>query len=223
MEAVKEVLSGGTDIGGMTAGDGREGEKAKAPDPDRHPWLIGATWFVDAVDRLTAVMAPRSAVVIGLDSQRDRDPTYGVHVESLHTEDELDEMPGLRRIERRAGELARHMPARPPFGARITATATEMVVHLRWHHHGHAVLMSRLLDDGWHSADMIVLPERVLRITDDALIERSPHIIHAMDRILGGGVLDPGAFIHSASRRGDQIRLVLKAGGIHHMGSSEVA
>lgn len=210
-------------IGDLSEDDARNGEKARRPNPDRHPWLRRAQWFVEASDRLMAALNPDAMMVIGLDSQRDRDPTFGVQIESSHTQDELDEMPGLRRIERRAGELAALIPAKPPFGARIAATRSDVAVHLRWHHPGQAVLISRLRDDGWHAADMIIMPERHFRFSDSDLLARDPFILHALDRLLGGGRLDQRAYIHSAMRRDNEIRVVIGAGGILHPGSSEVA
>lgn len=168
-------------------------------------------------------MAPGSTLVIGLDHQKDRDPTYGVHVESMHSEDELDEMPGLRRIERRAGELAANIPAKPPFGARVMVSSEDIAVHLRWHLAGQAVLLSHRRDDGWHAADMIIMPDRHFRISDSDLLARDPFILHALDRILGGGRLDQRSHIHSAIRRGTEICAVISAGGILHPRSSEVA
>lgn len=193
------------------------------PIAERHPWLRGAEWFVEASDRLLGAMAPHSAIVIGLDSQRDREPTFGVHVDSVHTQDELDEMPGLRRIERRSGELAHNIPAKPPFGARIVATSDDLAVHIRWHHFGQAVLLAHRREDGWHGADMIMMPDRHLRLSEEDMQDRHPLILPTLDRLLGGGRLDRQTQIHSATRRGTEIRVVLGAGGILHPGSNEVA
>ena len=203
-----------------TPGEGVRMETGAEP---RHPWLVGAEWFVEATDRLVGAMAPGSSIVIGLDSQRDRDPTFGVHVESVHTQDELDDMPGLRRIERRSGELAGRLPARAPFGARIVVTAAELAVHLRWHHFGQAMLLAHRRDGDWRGADMIMMPERHLRVRDEDMLRRDPAILAALDRLLGGGRIRPGTKIHSATRRDNEIRIVTDAGGILKPGSSEVA
>lgn len=203
-------------------GSGYE-EKARAARMERHPWLRGAEWFVDAGDRLIEAMDPGSSIIIGIDRQRDRAPTFGVHIESTHSEDDLDDMPGLRRIERRAGELAALIPAKPPFGARIAFTSQDIAVHLRWHHAGQAVLLSHLREDGWHAADMIIMPDRHFRLSDSDLVTRDPFILYALDRVLGGGRLDQGSYIHSAVRRDNEIRVIIGAGGILHPGSSEVA
>jgi hypothetical protein len=187
-----------------------------------HPWLARAPWFVEASGRLLEALDPTSMLIVGLDSQRDREPTHGVHVKGPHDQDELDDMPGLRRIERRAGELARLLPAPPPFGARIVATRAGIAVQLRWHLQGHALLLSNRTTTGWSSADALVLPERVLGQGATGFPGEAV-LLQTMDRILGGGRLDRMAKIHSAHRRGDQIRVVVDAGAILHMGSNEVA
>jgi hypothetical protein len=189
----------------------------------RHPWLAKASWFVEASDRLIGAMAPGSTIVIGIDSQRDRDPTFGVNVDSIHTQDELDDMPGLRRIERRSGELAAHLPVTPPFGARIVITPQDLAVHLRWHHLGQAVLMSRRHEGVWQAVDMIMMPDRHLRLRDEDLRPDNPLILPYLDRLLGGGRIAAGTRIHSALRRDTEIRVVLDPGGILKPGSSEVA
>lgn len=187
-----------------------------------HPWLSRAPWFVEASGRLLEALDPTSMLIVGLDSQRDRDPTHGVHVRGPHDQDDLDDMPGLRRIERRAGELARLMPATPPFGARIIATRSGIAVQLRWHLQGHALLLSNRTATGWSSADALVLPERVLG-PGPMDFPGEAVLLQTMDRILGGGRLDRMAKIHSVERRGDQIRVVINPGAILHMGSNEVA
>lgn len=181
---------------------------------DRHPWLANLNWFVEASDKLTAALDPGDFLHIGVNHERDRDPTARVRIESERTPDEIDDMPGIRRIERRAAELAYHLPTRPPFGAEIRVSADNIAVNLRWWHPGSALLLSRRRDDGWHGADMIIIPSRYIAIPDAMLVARDRTILEAIDRLLGGGRIDPNTYIHSASRREDELRVIFGAGGV---------
>jgi hypothetical protein len=189
----------------------------------RHPWLWNAQWFVEATDLLMSRMIPGSSLIIGMDKQRERDTTFGVHIESLHTQDEIDDMPGIRKIERRAGELLQYAPMKEPCGLRLTVTRTDMVAELKWHYPGRAYLVSHKREDGWHSADIIEMPARYLALADSDLLTKDSYILYELDRVLGRGKLDHQAYIHSATRRGEEIRVVIGAGGILHPGSSEMA
>lgn len=194
-----------------------------ASHPAPHPWLKGAQWFVEASERLISALHPASMLIIGLDSQKNREPTHGVRVQGPHDQEELDDMPGLRKIERRAGELAHLLPAAPPFGARIAVNTQGIAVQLRWHLQGRAMLLSRRMSDGWASVDVLVMPARVFgNATDDDLL-REKSLLVVLDRLLGSGRLDPRTKIRSAKRRGDEIRIEIDPGGILHMGSNEVA
>lgn len=187
---------------------------SRRPIGERHPWLTGVPWFVDACDRLTASLDIGDAILIGMNQDRDRDPTARVRIDSNRTQDEIDDMPGIRRIERRAVELVNHLPARAPFGAEMRITADDIAVNLLWRHPGNAVLLARRREDGWHGADMIVMPSRHLPIADAMLVERDPIILHAIDRLLGGGRINTSTSILSATRRDDELRVVIGAGGV---------
>lgn len=189
----------------------------------RHPWLDGADWFVAAGDRLVDWLGDDASFHVATDHQRDREPTYRVVVNAQKEQDELDEAPGLRRIERRAGELAPLLPAKPPFSAKIVFTRREIAVQLRWHLHGQAALLSQRRGAGWLSADMIMMPTRHLQVPDELLVARDHRLLLAVDRKLGGGRIAPRAKIHSATRRGEEIRIVIDAGGVLRPGSNEAA
>lgn len=187
---------------------------SRRPAGERHPWLTGVPWFVDACDRLMAALDVGDAILIGMNQDRDRDPTARVRIDTARTQDEIDDMPGIRRIERRAVELIDHLPARPPFGAEVRVTADDVAVNLLWRHPGNAVLFTRRRPDGWHGADMIVIPARHLPVADAILAQRDPIILHAIDRLLGGGRIDTSTSILSATRRDDELRVLIGAGGV---------
>lgn len=189
-------------------------DRVRRSSADRHPWLDRVPWFTEAADRLTAALPAGDAVGIGMAVERDREPTAGVKVDTRLPADELDDLPGLRRIERRAPELARAMPAKPPFGVHVHLDADNVIAHVRWHHPGSAVLLAHRRADGWHSADMLVVPQRHLMIPDALLLAREATIIEHIDRLLGGGRIHLDAQIHSAMRRNEEIRVILGAGAI---------
>lgn len=191
-----------------------QADSAKRPRLDRHPWLADLKWFVEASDRLMENLDPGDFLHIGINHDRDRDPTARVRVDTARTQDEIDDMPGIRRIERRAAELALHLPARPPFGAEVRVSVEDIAVNLMWRHPGKAVLLSHRRSDGWHGADMIVMPVRHVIISDSVLLARDPIILEMIDRLLGGGKIDTNTYIHSASRRGDELRVIIGAGGV---------
>lgn len=188
--------------------------EARAPREDRHPWLAKLGWFVEAGDRLMEALDPGDFIHIGINHDRDREPTARVRVDTMRSQDEIDDMPGIRRIERRVTELAYHLPEKPPFGAEVRLSADDIAVNLMWRHPGNAILVSHRREDGWHGADMLVVPTRHLLVPDTVLLARDPIILQALDRLLGGGKIDPNTYIHSASRRGDELRVIIAAGGV---------
>lgn len=187
---------------------------------ERHPWLTDAAWFTEASDRLLEALDPGDMIEIGLDAQRDRDPTAGVHIHSARTVDELDDMPGLRRIERRAPELSQYMPTKTPLGAQIKMTSDDLVVHLRWHHIGQAALLCHRRETGWQSADMIIIPSRYIHVSEEDLATKDHAILTSIDRVLGGNRIDPKTQFYAAYRREEEIRVIIGAGGILHPGFS---
>lgn len=215
-------LTGGSQIMAVPGTDWtRPG--ARAPRADRHPWLAGLGWLVEAGERLNAALDPDDVIDVAIDTQRDRPATAGVRILTSRTPDELDDMPGIRRIERRATEIAAHVPAPQPFGARLRMTRDDIALHIMWHMPGEAVLLSHRRGDGWHGADMLIIPSRYIHVTDSDLLVRSRDMLASIDRLYGGGRIDPHAEIHSAYRRDDQICALISAGAILNTGSSEVA
>lgn len=187
---------------------------------DAHPWLSGCRWFGEACDALMEGLNVNDALVISLSAEKDRRATSGVRLDTLLTPDEVDDLRGIRRIERRAPELADHLPARPPFSAVIKVGRSEVVANLRWHDAGHALLVARRESGEWKAADVVTMHRRHLPLTDADLAEGTPRVGQLLAAALPRGRLAGRAAIRSAVRRGEEIRVMLDAGDILGAGSS---
>lgn len=186
-------------------------EEVNAPP---HPWLEKAPWLVKAARQLFENLGQEDEIQIALDQQRGHYPTAGVSFITRATPDELDDYPGVRKIERRAAELAFELPAQPPFGASIRITRNEIAAAIRWYLPGKVILLARREADRWQAADLINIHARHVMIAQQDIDDKTPRILDELARVLRPMRLQRDKPLYSAISRDNEIRVVIGAGGI---------
>ncbi len=197
----------------MTIRMSASSDEEKAYDPP-HPWLANASWLIKAADQLFAHLDPHDEIQIALDHQQGHPPTAGVSFITRATPDDLDDYPGVRKIERKASVLAFELPARPPFGASIRITRNEIAAAIRWYLPGKVILLARREMNQWQAADLINIHARHVMIAAKDIEDKNPHILDEIARALRPMRVQRDRPLYSAISRDNEIRVVIGAGGI---------
>lgn len=179
----------------------------------RHPWLDGLDWLVEASDRLLAALDEGDRIHIVL--ERGKDVSAEVVIDTRRTQDQLDDLPGLRRIERRATELADQLPATRIMQAYIDLDG-DIVANV---HDDSGVMMTlishRPSEGGWRSADGIVIPRRILDPPITDMVTAEPWILDRAKGVLGDGRMKEGIVpISMHHRQNEMLLIVLPAGSL---------
>lgn len=179
-----------------------------------HPWLANSSWLIKSADQLFAHLDPYDEIQIALDHQQGHPPTAGVSFITRATPDDLDDYPGVRKIERKASLLALELPARPPFGANIKITRNEIAAAIRWYLPGQVILLARREMNQWQAADLINIHARHVMIAAKDIEDKNPRILDEIARALRPMQVQREKPLYSAISRDNEIRVVIGAGGI---------